>query len=351
MSETPPVFDGHNDAVLAVYRDETTVDALRGGRDDGHLDLPRARAGGLAGGVFAVFVPSEEQFGAGKDANRVETPDGYRIRSPPPLAPSFAAQAADEMLAALDELTAADGVRRVETAADLRACLDGDDFGVTVHFEGAEPIHPSLSNFAEYYDRGLRSLGLAWSRPTAFADGVPFAYPASPDIGGGLTDRGRRLVRRCNDRGVLVDCAHLPAAGFWDVHDTSSDPVVVSHTGAHEQCPSTRNLTDEQLDAVADTDGLVGLTFAAGALRADGANDPDTDLDVVVRHIDHLVDRMGVDHVALGSDFDGATIPDSIGDATGVPDVFDALRDAGYAERDLEKLAHENWLRVCEATW
>jgi membrane dipeptidase len=351
MSETPPVFDGHNDSVLAVYRDESTVAGLRDGREDGHLDLPRARDSGLAGGVFAVFVPSEQQFAPDEDANRVETADGYRIRSPPPLAPTFAAAAADEMLAVIDDLVAADGVRRVESVSDLRACIDGDDFGVLVHFEGAEPIRPSLSNFEDYYDRGLRSLGPAWSRPNAFADGVPFQYPSSPDVGDGLTDRGRRLVERCDDSGVLVDCAHLSEAGFWAVHDTSSAPLVVSHAGAHEQCPSSRNLTDEQLAAVADTDGLVGLTFAAGALRADGTHDPDTSLDVVVRHVDHLVDRMGVDHVALGSDFDGATIPAAIGDTTGLRDVFDALRDAGYSDRDLAKVAHENWLRVFEESW
>ncbi|WP_336035903.1 dipeptidase [Halobacterium yunchengense] len=351
MSETPPVFDGHNDAALAVWRGETTLDALRDGREDGHLDLPRARAGGLAGGAFAVFVPSGEQFAAGRDENRVETPDGYRIRRPPPLAPPFAADAADEMLAVLDDLVATEGVRRVETAADLRACVDGEDFGVLVHLEGAEPVHPSLSNFDDYYDRGVRSLGLAWSRPTAFADGVPFRYPSGPDVGGGLTDRGRRLVARCNDAGVLVDCAHLPEAGFWDVHDASRDPLVVSHAGAHEQCHSSRNLTDEQLDAVADTGGLVGLTFAAGALRADGSREPDAPVDELLRHVDHVVDRVGVDHVALGSDFDGAAILDGVGDASGVPRIFDALRDAGYGDRDLRKLAHGNWLRVCEASW
>jgi membrane dipeptidase len=349
--DSPAVVDGHNDAALAVRRGEATVDDLVDGRDAGHLDLPRARDGGLAAGIFAVFVPSEEQFAPDADGNRVETDDGYRIRSPPSLAPSFAANAADEMLDALDALVARPGVRRVETAADLRACIEGNDFGVVVHFEGAEPIHPDRSNFADYYERGLRSLGLAWSRPTAFADGVPFRFPSSPDVGGGLTERGRRLVERCNDDGVLVDCAHLTEQGFWDVHDASTAPLVVSHAAAHAVCPSSRNLTDEQLDAVADTDGVVGLTFATSALRPDGANDTDTSLDVVVDHVDHLVDRMGVEHVALGSDFDGATIPDSIGDAVGTRDVLAALRDAGYEHSALRKLAHENWLRVCEATW
>jgi membrane dipeptidase len=349
--DSPPVFDGHNDAVLAVYRGETTVDALLEGREDGHLDLPRARAGGLAGGLFAVFVPSEDQFAPDADGNLVETGDGYRIRSPPPLAPSFAASAADEMLDSLDELTATDGVRRVETADDLRACIEGEDFGVVVHFEGAEPVRPSLANFADCYERGLRSLGLAWSRPNAFADGVPFRYPSSPDVGGGLTERGRELVARCNDRGVLVDCAHLTEAGFWDVHDASADPVVVSHAAAHAVCPLSRNLTDEQLRAVADTGGVVGLTFAANALHPDGRSDREVTLDTVVEHVDHLVDRTGVDHVALGSDFDGATVPDAIGDATGVPDVLAALRDAGYSATDLEKIAYGNWLRVLEETW
>ena len=350
MTDAPPTIDGHNDAVLALWREEATVAAFLDGRDDGHLDLPRANAGGLAGGFFALFVPSEPRFGPGRDGNRTETADGYRIAQPPPVGWPYAKRATDEMLALLEELVADDRVSLVRTADDLRACAEGESFGVVVHFEGAEAIHPSLSNFEDYYDRGLRSLGLAWSRPTAFADGVPFQYPSSPDVGDGLTDAGRRLIRRCNDRGVLVDCAHLPERGFWDVHETSTAPLVVSHTAAHEVCPLSRNLTDEQLDAVADTDGVVGLTFSAGALRPEDERDGDS-LDVVVEHVDHVVDRMGVDHVVLGSDFDGATVLDAIGDASSVPGIFAALRDAGYTEADLRKIAFENWLRVCEATW
>ena len=350
MTDALPVVDGHNDALLALWRGEATPGEFLDGRDNGHLDLPRANASGLAAGFFALFVPSEPRFAPDAGGNRTETADGYRIECPPPLAWPYAKRATDEMLSLLGELAADDRVILVRTAEDFRACVEGESFGVVVHFEGAEAIHHSMSNFGAYYDAGLRSLGLAWSRPNAFADGVPFRYPSSPDIGDGLTGAGRRLVRRCNDRGVLVDCAHLPEQGFWDVHDVSTAPLVVSHTAAHEVCPLSRNLTDEQLDAVADTDGVVGLTFSAGALRPEDGRDADS-LGLVVEHVDHLVDRMGVDHVALGSDFDGATVLDVIGDVTGVPGILGALRAAGYSESDVRKIASENWLRVCDATW
>ena len=349
MIELPAVVDGHNDSLLALRRAAADSEAFREGHPDGDLDLPRAHEGNLAAGLFAVFVPSEDRFGPA--VARTETADGYHVERPPPLSPAAARRVTDEMLDTFEEVTRFDGVRKCTTADDLEACVGGDDFGAVLHFEGAEAIAPDLSNFEAYYDRGLRSLGPAWSRPTQFADGVPFRYPSTPDCAGGLTDAGRRLVERCDDRGVLVDCAHLASDGFWDVYDTSENPVVVSHAAVHEVCPLSRNLTDDQLDAVADTDGVVGLTFAANALRPDGESDPDVPLSVVVDHVDYLVDRMGVDHVALGSDFDGATVVDSIDDAAGLRDLLSALRASGYSQRDLRKLAHENWLRVLAEVW
>jgi membrane dipeptidase len=349
VTELPAVVDGHNDSLLALRRAGADPAAFRDGHPAGDVDVPRARDGSLAAGLFAVFVPSEERFGP-ENARR-ETETGYRIERPPPLAPAAARRVTDELLDVFDAVTGFDGVRQCTSVADLRACVDGDDLGAVLHFEGAEAIAPDLSNFDEYYDRGLRSLGPAWSRPTQFADGVPFRYPSTPDCAGGLTDAGRRLVKRCDDRGVLVDCAHLASEGFWDIHDTSANPVVVSHAAAHAVCQLSRNLTDDQLAAVADTGGVVGLTFAANALRPDGESGPKVPLSVVVEHVDCLVDRMGVDHVALGSDFDGATVADSIGDAAGLPDVLAALEAAGYAADDLRKLAHGNGLRVLDAVW
>ncbi|MBO0686944.1 MAG: membrane dipeptidase, partial [Candidatus Dormibacteraeota bacterium] len=111
------------------------------------------------------------------------------------------------------------------------------------------------------------------------------------------------------------------------------------------------NLLDNQLEAIQASGGIVGLNYAVQFARPDGRHDPDTPLSDLVRHVDHLVEKMGIDHVGLGSDFDGATMPSDLHDVAGLPRLMGALEDAGYSERDLRKIAHENWLRVLEITW
>ena len=122
----------------------------------------------------------------------------------------------------------------------------------------------------------MRSLGLAWSRPNAFAHGVPFKFPHSPDTGPGLSPLGFDLVRLCNDLGVVVDLAHVNENGFWDVAKVTEKPIVVTHAGVHALCPSTRNLTDKQLDAIGESDGIIGINFHVGFLRHDGRLDAET---------------------------------------------------------------------------
>ena len=217
--------------------------------------------------------------------------------------------------------------------------------------EGAEPIAPDLSNLESWYDRGLRSIGLVWSRPNAFAEGVPFRFPSLPDTGPGLTEAGRELVRACNRLGILVDLSHLNEQGFWDVAGLSAAPLVATHSNAHALCPSTRNLTDKQLDAIKESDGMVGLNFHVGFLRADGADNADTPLDVMAQQLDYLVERVGIDRVGFGSDFDGATMPQEIGDVAGLPKLIEALRESGYDDAALRKITHENWVRVLRKTW
>jgi membrane dipeptidase len=239
-------------------------------------------------------------------------------------------------------------VRRAASVDDFRP----GEVTAIVHLEGAEPIAPDLSYLEEWHARGLRSIGPVWSRPNDFAYGVPFEFPASPDTGPGLTDAGRGLVAACNRLGILVDLSHLNERGFWDVAELSDAPLVATHSNAHALCPSTRNLTDAQLDAVRDSGGVVGVNFAVSFLRADGARLPDeTGLDEIVRHVRYLVERMGVDHVAFGSDFDGAVAPTALGGIAGLPRLVDALRSDGFDEAAVAKITHENWLRVLDATW
>lgn len=198
---------------------------------------------------------------------------------------------------------------------------------------------------------GLRSLGPVWSRANAFATGVQFVFPSSPDIGPGLTDAGVALVRACAELGILVDLSHLNEAGFWDVARLEPGPLVASHSGAHAICASSRNLTDAQLDAIGASDGLVGIVFAVPFLRPDFADDADTPLAVIVEHARYVADRIGPAHVALGSDFDGATIPAELGDVAGLPRLIAALREGGFGEEETAAICWHNWRRVLDAWW
>jgi membrane dipeptidase len=220
-----------------------------------------------------------------------------------------------------------------------------------LHAEGADFVDEQFRALDVLAEAGLMSLGLVWSRPNAFATGVPFNFPASPDIGPGLTDLGRELVRRCNSRRLLIDLSHLNEAGFWDVARLSTAPLVATHSGAHALCASPRNLRDAQLDAIAHSGGMVGVNFHKGFLRADGDHNKPTSLSEIVRHLFYIADRIGIDHVGLGSDFDGAEMPEDLADAAGLPRLLKALQAAGLSDEDLRKVAHGNWVRVLRETW
>jgi membrane dipeptidase len=319
------VIDGHNDLVLRTWRGEPTL----------HMDLDAAREAGFAGGFFALYVPSPHP------PDMKEIP--YVLPLPEPIPHDEAARVARELYDTLCGLP----VRRATSVDDF----DNGEIAAIVHFEGAEALAPDLSDLEAWYERGLRSVGLVWSRPNAFAEGVPFAFPGTPDTGPGLTDVGKSLVAACNRLGILVDLSHLNEAGFWDVARVSDAPLVATHSNAHALCASSRNLTDAQLDAVRDSGGLVGVNFAVTFLREDGGEVRETPITEIVRHVDYLADRMGIDHVAFGSDFDGAVVSDDLGGVAGFPKLVDALREAGYDDESVEKVTHGNWLRVLDATW
>ena len=339
-----PIFDGHNDALTR----EAEADLSRRGMA-GHLDLPRMREGGMRGGIFAIFTPSP-----GEKARQVSFGGGGSY-SEPLAAPVSQAEASAHAREAAERLL--DLERRGEvvvgrTIADVDAARDGRTPPVAVlHLEGAEAIDPGLELLEEWYERGLRSLGPVWSRANAFAHGVPFVFPSSPDVGPGLTERGAALVEACRELGILIDLSHLNEAGFWDVARLEPGPLVASHSGAHALCPASRNLTDSQLDAIAASGGLVGIVFATPFLRSDFADEADTSLGLIAKHARYVADRVGVEHVALGSDFDGATIPAELADVAGLPRLRASLRDAGFDKSETAAICWRNWRRVLAAWW
>ena len=351
----PPIIDGHNDVLLSLYLPERNSGRSFFERGEkGHLDLPRAREGGFAGGFFAVFVPRDPADPEPEGPRRIELETGgYEIRVDPPLKLDYAQRVSLALIGRLYRLEreSAGQVRIVRGSKDLARCLDDGTLAAILHFEGAEAIDPDLEALYVYHAAGLRSLGLVWSRVNAFAYGVPFKFPHAPDTGPGLTDAGKRLVRACNELGIMVDLSHLNEAGFWDVARITRAPLVATHSCVHAISPGTRNLTDKQLEAIGASGGVVGINYNVGFAREDGRPNADTPLALYARHARYIADRVGVEHVALGSDFDGAQMPTALGDAAGLPRLLDALREAGFDEPALAKIAHENWQRVLRVTW
>jgi len=237
------------------------------------------------------------------------------------------------------------------SAADIRACIENGTLATILHIEGAEGIDPDFYMLDVLYGSGLRSVGPVWSRSNIFGHGVPFRYPSGPDTGPGLTDLGRELIRACNQRRIMIDLSHLNEKGFWDVAKISDAPLVATHSNAHVVCAHSRNLLDKQLAAIRESNGMVGVNFATSFIRPDGQRNEHTPLEEMIRHMDHLIEHVGVDRVGLGSDFDGATIPADIGDVAGLPRLVDAMRRHGYDEATLRKLCYENWINVLERTW
>lgn len=352
-----PIFDGHNDTLTDIRnapRDRARSFLERS--DRGHVDLPRAREGGLAGGFFAVFTSSRKWDRA---LRPVHGPDGapvpgaWSVELPPRLPRRTAL---DYTLAVISDLyrseEASEGsLKVVRTVGELERCLGDGTFAAVLHIEGVEALDTRLEALDVFFEAGLRSVGPVWSRPNAFGHGVPFDFPRSPDTGPGLTAAGKRLVRACNRMGIMVDLSHLNEAGFWDVARISQAPLVATHSNAWTLCPSPRNLTDRQLDAVKASGGVVGINYHKAFLKPDGNAEGPATVGDIARHARYVANRIGVEHVALGSDFDGATMPDDLPDVAALPHLVEALRAGGFGDGDLRLVGTGNWLRVLGDTW
>lgn len=348
-SQHPLVFDGHNDVLLKLYRAggvSAAASFLAG--CPGAIDVPKAQAGGFGGGFFAVYVPSPVDLAV--KFEEMTKPE-YQLVLPDAIDCAEAFPVVMAQAAILFEMERLGALKICRTVADIRAAMAQGIMAAIFHIEGAEGIDADLHTLDVLYQAGLRSIGPVWSRPTIFGEGVPFRYPSSPDIGGGLTDAGVRLIKRCNELKIMIDLSHLNEAGFWDVARLSDAPLVATHSNAHVICPHSRNLTDKQLAAIRDSDGMVGLNFAVAFLRDDGKMLADVPLTQMLRHLDHLIEQVGEDRVGLGSDYDGAVVPEDVTSCAGLPALRAAMVKHGYGEALVAKLCHENWLRVLEKTW
>lgn len=305
------VIDGHADTLDRVLTEGCT---FLEGSSALQLDWPRMIQAGLNVQALSLWTPPEYQ--------------GTR-----------ALHRALSMIAALQGMQGRQAeLRQVMAASDLKAELPG----VMLTLEGADPLVDDLSLLEVFYRLGVRMIGLTWNGRNAFADGLKVGPRPS-----GLTALGRDLIKRMEERGIVLDLAHIAEPGFWDALEVSQGPVVVSHANAYALHAHPRNMSDDQLTAIAERGGLVGVTFVPGFLTTETA-----DLDHVLDHVDYMVRLVGEDHVALGSDFDGITRPPTRLDHVGcLPNLTAGLLARDYAPERIEKLLGANWARVFRAVW
>ena len=352
MTQQPNFFDGHNDVLtrLCNHSVSQAVNAFLNGDNEGHIDLPRMQTGRMVGGLFALFASSP----TGNAFNLDDfTGTSYDIPLPPDLPLEIALSMVLRQASLLHRFVdgSAGQMKLCRSSNDIEESITSGAIAAIMHMEGAEALDDDLLHLDLLYKLGLRSLGPVWSRPTKFAHGVPFTFPGSPDTGPGLTSLGKALVVRCNELGILIDLSHINERGFWDIAELSSSPLIATHSNAHALCRSSRNLTDEQLQAIKNSDGMVGVNLATSFLREDGQMRSDTNIELVLKHMDYLISAVGEDRVGLGSDFDGALIPESIGSVAGLSVLSSAMYNHGYSADLINKLCNRNWINALQRVW
>ncbi|NAR17042.1 peptidase [Acinetobacter haemolyticus] len=344
---TFPVFDGHNDVLTRLWLSDHSnpAQAFIHDRLAGHLDLTRCQQAGFVGGMFAIFLP----------------PYSYVQQQHPnklfdQTASDFTQQQIEHIC--LEQLDLAkqlaqysNNIQICTTVQDIQHCLTQQKLAIVLHMEGAEALQLNPDLLDVFYEAGLRSIGPLWNRPSRFGHGLNAKFPHSPDTGAGLTHEGKAFIKRCADKKMVVDVSHMNERAFGDTVDILQQPIVATHSNVHALCPQARNLTDAQLSAIRDSKGIVGVNFDVAFLRKDGQRDANTPIDVLLEHLEYLIDRMGEDHVGFGSDFDGALISTEIEDVTGLHGLIERMQERRYSTELITKICWHNWLNVLNRIW
>lgn len=307
----PWVIDGHCDSIGDYIRGKRTLSLETEG---GHWDIERAQTGGMALQIMACFIESE-------------------------FKPHSSSRRGLELIHAaqrfIDENP--DQVFLIRSQQDLNQLPNPNKLGILISVEGGEILGDSLFMLDIIYELGVRALGLTWNQRNALADG------AGEQTNSRLTRLGQKVIRRMNELGMLIDVSHLNEAGFYHVLELTDVPIVASHSCAHALCPHPRNLTDDQLKALAHNHGLVGVNFYSRFLIEKG----EVSIDHVVQHITHIAEVAGVGTIGLGSDFDGIDqAPRGLEDAAKYPNLAEALLQAGFHKDEIEQIFFKNFRRL-----
>ena len=330
---TTPLIDGHNDLPWRI-RSETGGDVLAydlRSRTAGHTDIPRLRDGMVGGQFWSVYVPPEAMRSGAAARIQLEQIDIAR-----------------RIIDAYPET-----FELATSPADVIRIFGNGKIASMIGMEGGHAIENSLGALRAFHDLGARYMTLTHSANIDWADSC-----CEPPELGGLSDFGREVVREMNWLGMLVDISHVAPATMHDVLDVTQAPVIFSHSSAHSVTDHTRNVPDAVLRRMPENGGVVMVTFVTVFVSQElkdwretpagerTGEQPVATLDHVVEHIEHVRDIAGIDHVAIGSDFDGATMPEGLEDVSTFPALFAELSRRGWTEAELRKLAGENVLRA-----
>lgn len=310
VHRTATIVDLHCDTLLDLHARRRTL-AERSAR--GHVDLPRLREGGVSVQVFAAYT----------------APDQGPARAWALIRTFHDAMTANALQ--IELATTVEGIEAARRAGKIAAVLSIEN--------GGEVLRGDPRVLDALYGQGVRMLGLTWNASNVLGDG------ALGREHGGLTDAGRAVLRRMEELGIIVDASHLSEAAFRDTMRITRGPLIASHSNAAALRPHPRNLTDEQLRAIAGRGGVVGVNFWHEFLGEATA-------ERVLDHIEHMVKVMGVDHVALGADYDGMPqTPRGLEDVSKLPNLTIGLLRRGYSAEQIHKILGGNALRVFRQVW
>lgn len=358
------IADTHNDILTEAVNKNLAIDTDLRGKTK--TDLKRLKEGNVKLQIFSIWCDGTYGPGRGfKRANReIDTLHAVIERNPSII----------EMVGNIEQLNDAQKTGKI---------------AAMIGVEGGHMIEDKLENIDSFYKRGVRYMTLTWNNSTSWATSAMDETNDSLHQKKGLNDFGKQVVQRMNALGMMVDLSHVGEQTFWDAINITTKPVIVSHSSAFALCPVFRNLKDDQIKAVAKNGGVIDVNFYSGFIdsnyqkRVDSFTikhklereillkvNPDPTiadqylehqyadeikalrppLSLLIDHIEYLIKLAGIDHVGIGSDFDGiSSAPQGLEDVTSYPLVINALKERGHNNKDINKIMHDNFIRVFKA--
>lgn len=313
------VLDSHCDTPTQIVRGRD----LSKDNENAHIDIPKLKRGGVDAAFFALYIPARLSENAAYECALRQYEAVKDVVQSNPCSVAFAL-----------------------TEAQAHENKANGLFSVFLGLENGSPIGHSLERLQEFYDKGVRYMTLCHSKDNQICDSC-----AGNRTWGGLSPFGREVVAEMNRLGMLIDVSHVSDDTFYDVLECSTSPVVATHSCCRALADHPRNMTDDMIKALAAQGGVMQVNFYPVFLQDDYELESQSSVipsyTRIADHIDHVVELVGIDHVGIGSDFDGIEVaPDGLEDVSKMPVLFDELRRRGYSEDDLAKLASRNFFNV-----